>query len=89
MLAYLAIGGRLLRKADGGCRPEASQEFPLQEAYELANPAPGAFAEMVVAHAAPEPSSMMLLAAGVAGLRLWRRKRTLHVEDLKRPRRAV
>jgi hypothetical protein len=39
-----------------------------KQAYELAHPAQGAFAEMVAAYSAPEPGSMMLLAAGAAGL---------------------
>ena len=42
-----------------------------REAYELANPAPGAFDEMVAAYSVPEPTSLILLAA--AGLLIRRR----------------
>jgi hypothetical protein len=47
-----------------------------REAFEAVNPAPGAFAEMVAAYSVPEPGSMLLLAAGAAGLAMRRRKRT-------------
>jgi hypothetical protein len=44
--------------------------------YEEENPGSGAFEAMVAATAIPEPSSMMLLAAGAAGLGAWRKRRT-------------
>ncbi len=47
-----------------------------RKAYEAANPGPpGAFEAMVAATAVPEPSSIMLLAAGAAGLGVWRRRK--------------
>jgi hypothetical protein len=45
-----------------------------QDSYELENGA-GSFAAMVAAAAVPEPSSILLLAAGAAGLGMWRKKR--------------
>ena len=47
-------------------------------AFEEANPAPGAF-EAMVARAVPEPSSIMLLAAGAVGLGIRRRRRARQV----------
>jgi len=44
-------------------------------AYEAENGG-GSFAAMVAAAAVPEPSSIMLLAAGAAGLGTWRKKRS-------------
>ena len=37
----------------------------------------GSFAAMVAAAAVPEPSSVLLLATGAAGLGMWRKKRAL------------
>jgi hypothetical protein len=46
-----------------------------REAYEAANGL-GSFATMVAASTVPEPSSILLLAAGAAGLGMWRKKKT-------------
>jgi hypothetical protein len=43
-----------------------------REAFEAMNPAAGAFAEMVAAYSVPEPGSILLLAAGAAGLAMRR-----------------
>jgi len=67
----------LLGDLDGDLDNDIEDFALFREAYERGNPAAGAFAEMVAAYSVPEPSSMMLLAAGAAGLRLWRRRRTL------------
>jgi len=58
-----------------------------REAFEAVNPAAGAFAEMVAAYSAPEPSSMLLLAAGAAGLAMRRRRmaRTEHELHSRKP----
>jgi hypothetical protein len=45
-----------------------------REAYETENGV-GSFAAMLAASAVPEPSSILLLAAGAAGLGMWRKKR--------------
>lgn len=50
-----------------------------REAFELANPAEGAFEAMVEAYTVPEPGSMMLVAAGAAALGMWRRRRNHRV----------
>ena len=46
-----------------------------RDAYEAAHPAPGAFEAMLASYAVPEPSSILLLAAGAVGLAMWRRRR--------------
>jgi len=45
-----------------------------QDSWEAENPT-GSFAAMVAAAAVPEPSSVLLLAAGAAGLGMWRKRR--------------
>ena len=53
------------------------EDFELfRYSYEAENPGSGAFEAMVAAAAVPEPSSMLLLAAGAAGLGAWRKRRT-------------
>ena len=65
----------LLGDLDGDLDNDIYDFALFREAYEAANPEPGAFEAMVAAYSVPEPSSILLLAAGAAGLAMWRRTR--------------
>ena len=80
----------LLGDLDGDGDNDIYDFAKFREAYELYHPAPGAFAAMVASYA-PEPGSMLLLAAGAAGLAMRRRKRTrqAHERRSRKPGGAV
>jgi hypothetical protein len=61
---------------DGDLDSDMDDYIMFKNAYELLNSAPGAFDEMR-AGAVPEPSTILLLASGIAGMGM-RRKRKMH-----------
>jgi hypothetical protein len=65
----------LLGDLDGDLDSDIYDFNLFREAYELANPAPGAFAAMVSGTAVPEPNSLLMLAAGAVGLGMNQRRR--------------
>ncbi len=62
----------LLGDLDGDLDNDMRDFGLFRDAYEAAHPAAGAFEAMAASAAVPEPSSIWLLAAGAAGLGMWR-----------------
>jgi hypothetical protein len=65
----------LLGDMDGDLDNDIADFNHFRNQYEFFN-GPGSFAAMVVSTSVPEPSSVLLLAAGAAGLGAWRRRRS-------------
>ncbi len=74
MTGLTRVQGYVLGDLDGDGDNDIYDFAKFRDAYELYHPQQGAFAEMVAAYSVPEPSSMLLLAAGAAGLGMWRKR---------------
>jgi hypothetical protein len=74
MTALSAAEAYQMGDLDGDFDNDIHDFILFRKAYEAENGG-GSFAAMVAASAVPEPSSIMLLAAGAAGMGMWRRRR--------------